>query len=538
MEGSTASDSTSALEQFRQQWREEVEARSRQAGKKQSQTQPVQSGLRRREDGKRVERPALKLPTHHPLAEVKDAADASGEEPTGSDPIATIEGQVDDDDFSAEGSSAEPRSALEHYERAVEKESQGSLGDSLSHYRKAYRLDAKVHQTYKNKHFPAKSKAGGPNPSNAAVTVPSTAHHSSKEPKADLNFAEIIATSAKLPILGAEPMIKGDIPPPSPIKDLPQEVLLELLLHIAIIDPAAFARLALVCRKLAYYVFTEVSIWKRIVLGAEFGLAGQQYEFVTDILGRELIYQTFEVAPPRPLFEQMIFSKNEDWREVFHTYPRVRYTGVYISTVNYTRSGGASASQVTWNTPVHIVTYYRYLRFFRDGTCISLLTTSDPMDVVHHLTQENLALVRASGKDVAQPHLAPTNPSAVATGPPQAPMVPLSAQNVMKHALRGRWRLCHPTTDSDLSANDIARRGGSAPGDLHIETEGAGPRYMYTMHLSLKSTARSRTSTKNNKLQWKGFWSHNQLTNDWAEFQLRHDKAFIFSRVKSYGLGY
>lgn len=40
------------------------------------------------------------------------------------------------------GSSAEtePSSALEHYERAVEKENSGSLGDSLLHYRKAFRV--------------------------------------------------------------------------------------------------------------------------------------------------------------------------------------------------------------------------------------------------------------------------------------------------------------------------------------------------------------------------------------------------------------
>ena len=36
----------------------------------------------------------------------------------------------------------EPRSALDHYELAVERESEGSLGDSLSHYRKAYRVGA------------------------------------------------------------------------------------------------------------------------------------------------------------------------------------------------------------------------------------------------------------------------------------------------------------------------------------------------------------------------------------------------------------
>lgn len=34
----------------------------------------------------------------------------------------------------------EPSSALEHFERAVQKEAEGSLGDSLSHYRKAYRV--------------------------------------------------------------------------------------------------------------------------------------------------------------------------------------------------------------------------------------------------------------------------------------------------------------------------------------------------------------------------------------------------------------
>lgn len=34
----------------------------------------------------------------------------------------------------------EPSTALEHYERAVEKETQGNLGDSLSHYRRAFKV--------------------------------------------------------------------------------------------------------------------------------------------------------------------------------------------------------------------------------------------------------------------------------------------------------------------------------------------------------------------------------------------------------------
>ena len=38
----------------------------------------------------------------------------------------------------------EPRSALDHYELAVERESEGSLGDSLNHYRKAYRVRIQI----------------------------------------------------------------------------------------------------------------------------------------------------------------------------------------------------------------------------------------------------------------------------------------------------------------------------------------------------------------------------------------------------------
>lgn len=482
---------------------------------------------------------------------------------------------VDDDDFMVKASSSEPKSALEHFERAVEKEGQGNLGESLSHYRKAYRLDAKVDQSYKNKHFPVKSKPNNPNPSNAPVTVPSTAHHSSKEPTEELTIAQLIDSFAHSQIEGAPAMIEGDRPPPCGIKKLPNEVLLDLLSHVAIRDPAVFVRLSLVCKKLAYHVFTDNAIWKRVALGSEFGLAGQQYNFNTDVQGREIVWRALEdddseaeEAPPS-IVTDAFFPQPTIWRDVFHTHPRIRFTGVYISTVNYTRPGGASATANTWTNPIHIVTYYRYLRFYRDGTCLSLLTTDEPIEVVHHLTRENLAYVRANKKEHGHHwNIASSAPSqlkdsvsssaigAGASSHGQAVAPPPAAQQVMKHALRGRWRLCHPSLDSPTSENVTASTLASSntnsnnnnspptpamsPGDLHIETEGAGPRYMYTMHLSLKSagSARSKHTTKNNKLQWKGFWSFNVLTSDWAEFHLRNDKPFFFSRVKGYGLGY
>src|SRR5271156_5949141 len=263
-------ESDSALEQFRQQWREEVMARSKNKDKRK---------LDGQQEASQRPKPSLRPPPSHSAALVKDDDEGHGAGEVGPSMIERIEGLVirgvDEDEFTARGSSVEPRSALEHYEKAVEKESQGNLGESLSHYRKAYRLNDRVDQIYKSKHFPAKSKPTNPNPPNAPVTVPSTAHHSSKEPNATLSTSDLVASFAGLPILGAPPLIEGDRPPPCPIKKLPSEVLLEILLQTAICDPASFARFGAVCKALAYHVCTENQIWKRIALGTEFGLASQ-----------------------------------------------------------------------------------------------------------------------------------------------------------------------------------------------------------------------------------------------------------------------
>ena len=560
-------ESASELERFRQRWKEEVTARA-----KTTTTRPASQRKERRTSDSRPERPINRPPTRHPAADIDpDDSDHHGDldHAGGSSPSATQQrmealkiSNVDDDEFTATtGSKMEPTNALEHFERAVEKEGQGNLGDSLSHYRKAYKLDAKVEQSYKEKHFAAawKSKPINRNLSSAAVTVPSTAHHSLEEPKQEtLTFAQVTDSFATSQIEGARPVIEGDRPPPCGIKKLPTEVLLELLRHVAVRDPAIFVRLSLVCQKLAYHVLTDNGIWKRVALGPEFGFAGQQYNFHVDMQGREIIWQAVDEVSDNesqhsPSFvTELSFPKDTMWRDIFHNHPRIRFTGIYISTVNYTRPGGASATSTSWSNPVHIVTYYRYLRFFRDGTCISLLTTNEPVEVVHHLTPENLTFVRSGKKETVGHPLdftssAPALFKESATSTNTAPLPPPSARDVMKHALRGRWRLYHPSLNQPANASekltstpDSPPTPTMSPGDLHIETEGAGPRYMYTMHLSLKNagSTKSKHTTKNNKLVWKGFWSFNVLTNDWAEFYLRNDKPFYFSRVKGYGLGY
>jgi F-box protein 9 len=286
--------------------------------------------------------------------------------------------------------------------------------------------------------------------------------------------------------------------------------------------------MALVCKRLAYLVFTEESIWKAVATGHKFGFAAMHYDFACDIDGfteeaHESIARylsgldeietdegALKATPEErqaafsALTEQLLHNTyHSSWRQMFRLRPRIRFNGCYISTVNYTRAGATSTNTLTWGAPVHVVTYFRYLRFFRDGTCISLLTTAEPADVVHHLTKENLHSHHTSN------------------------MLPSS---VMKDALRGRWRLTGPAS----SVLDPTTMEAETEGDLVVETDGVVPKYTYKLMLTL---AHAGKGARNNKLAWKWFGSHNKLTDDWGEFGLKNDRAFYWSRVKSYGMG-
>jgi len=123
------------LESFRQQWRAEVSARSKvDESKAQSK-------------GSAAQPPKRKQPTPSRLATGGAAAENNKDDDTIRD-IPTLRGAdggvsssaAHTEDVGGFSGIREPRSALEHYEKAVEKESQGSLGDSLNLYRKAFRV--------------------------------------------------------------------------------------------------------------------------------------------------------------------------------------------------------------------------------------------------------------------------------------------------------------------------------------------------------------------------------------------------------------
>jgi F-box protein 9 len=122
------SETNSELEAFRQKWREEVTARAQ--GSTKAPAQSTSKGFR-----KLSEIPVS--PVNRSQKSRDNDEDAEPQILPGE-----IGRRLSDGEFTNSSSTRdrEPQSALEHYEKAVEREDQGSLGDSLILYRKAFRV--------------------------------------------------------------------------------------------------------------------------------------------------------------------------------------------------------------------------------------------------------------------------------------------------------------------------------------------------------------------------------------------------------------
>ncbi|CAH1239850.1 FBXO9 [Branchiostoma lanceolatum] len=71
------------------------------------------------------------------------------------------------------------------------------------------------------------------------------------------------------------------------------------------------------------------------------------------------------------------------WRDMYINRPHFRYDGVYISKTSYVRPGEQGLD--TFYRPFHMVEYYRYMRFFPDGTMLLLTSADEPYGIVPKL---------------------------------------------------------------------------------------------------------------------------------------------------------
>lgn len=134
------------LESFRQKWREEVTAKTKGKAPQAPTKTPIASSSRPHVT-KRNSLDAGLLPQPH--ARQKSIEHVEDVTPYEYPDLGEKQHGRRLDETSAQAAAAlaatrEPSSALEHYEKAVEKENQGSLGDSVNLYRKAFKVREKI----------------------------------------------------------------------------------------------------------------------------------------------------------------------------------------------------------------------------------------------------------------------------------------------------------------------------------------------------------------------------------------------------------
>lgn len=81
-------------------------------------------------------------------------------------------------------------------------------------------------------------------------------------------------------------------------------------------------------------------------------------------------------------------STYSNWRDMYLQRPRLNFDGVYISKSSYARAGEQGLDN--FYQPWHLVEYYRYLRFFADGSVLFLTSPDEPKLIVSKLKTRTL----------------------------------------------------------------------------------------------------------------------------------------------------
>lgn len=419
------------------------------------------------------------------------------------------------------------KAALELFEKAVEREHVGKMSDAVSLYRDAFKIDDKVDQLYREKYFveqTSKKPLAHPKKKGDPVAFSSKSESvsssvSGKDAKLKKNVAVPVnkknpehSTLSKLvdpvdevKISQSELFIVPDNEEAlCPLTKAPLEIIEYILCLTAVDDLSSFTTALQTCKMFHHLGTNTHYIWKTLSM-LEFPYQSYTQEAINDYNGFDpdsddenshdsSVYQTHEKrqclnVEPKKVDDSLVVEQspyNGSWRKMYLDRPRLRFDGIYISTCNYMRPGIGQS----WYSPILMVTYYRYLRFFPNGTCLSLLSTDEPKDTVPVFIKQsagvkprdNYSVQRSDGTLISRP----------------------------KGILNGIWHL------------------ENRQGDVLIETEGSVDRYNFFLRFNIRSSG----VKKQNKLKWKDFWSVNKLTQDRADFSLKNDKAYFFAKYK------
>lgn len=364
--------------------------------------------------------------------------------------------------------------AFELFELATEKEEAGQLNDASDYYWKAFKLDEKVDLKYRERYF-GNIK---PEDSKKIIDVKEKIKKNNIKPL-ELNKNQLIKLLDSYSECEFQPLDEEE---PVYIEKLPYEVVEKIIEILLITDTPSWINFSLSCKKLSFIGFRDINIWKKL---CELDYSRQVYK-----------------DNDEEKFKMLI--KNQwgfNYYQMLNERPFIKFRGVYISKVSYMKEGARSENSNSWNLPYRIISYYRYYRFYSDGTCLKIITVLEPKKVIPKLhkgykVSEDIELMnedKIKAEDVKSP--------------------------VDNFSNRSWLRIFQGTYNITLHG--------------YVETNCDGPveKYRFIDKFNITSSGKYH---KHNKLEWVDLGFYDTINRTYSSLNRENEKDFVFSRVKSY----
>lgn len=241
--------------------------------------------------------------------------------------------------------------ALSIWEKGVQKERDGSMTDAIKYYRQALKIDDRVEKIYRKKlreEWLLQQKLAELE-LNSPATSQGTATESVNEDEEE-----------------------AELEPCWIFEKLPNDLLLRVIRQVILLSGESWLNLSLTCTKFNELTFHNSSPFQ---VFASYIYHKQHYD--------ETSLELNHISDLRTLEHDLW---NSDYEKMLKHRPYIKFEGVYISVVNYLRHGVNAEGSQSLISPIQMITYYRYFRFYPDGRCLRLVTTEEPSQVVPHFS--------------------------------------------------------------------------------------------------------------------------------------------------------
>lgn len=376
--------------------------------------------------------------------------------------------------------------AFDLFELASAKETEGKLNDASDYYWKAFKLDDRVDVKYRERYFENLKYE-------ESQKVSETKEKMKKVPPHDPNIKPLELNRTQLHNLlnsyESCEFVPEDEEKPVMLQKLPYEVIQKVVEILLVTDTPSWINFSLSCKKLAYMGFCDAGTWGKLC---------------------ELVYER-QCYRDNDEENYKVLIKNQ-WGsscyKMLNERPFLKYRGVYISKVSYMKEGARSENSNSWNLPYKMISYYRYYRFFADGTCLKIVTVLEPKKVISRL-QKGYKV--SEDEELITENLR-RDSELKDTGAGASPVDAFSNRSWL--------RIFHGTYTVTLQ------------GDVETNCDGPVEKYRFVDKFKIVNSGKYH---RHNKLEWVDLGFYDTVNRTHCSLTRDNEKDFVFSRVNSYG---